>query len=178
MATTDSTPTQLKLPFDGIIEIFLTRGHSMTVSIADADLNQFKWHVAPDKRTYYALRTVPLNGRRTSQSAHRVIMSRVLDRDLEKHEQVDHINGNGLDNRRENLRLAASCQNTRNSRLRVDNSSGYKGVSWKKESSKWVARIMKDKKMVHLGYFDDPTEAYAAYCAAAFELHGEFARVA
>lgn len=170
MATTDSTSDTITIP--------LTRGYFMTVGTIDVDLNKNKWHVAPDKRTFYALRTVKIDGKRKSISAHRVIMARILGRELNRNEQVDHVNGDGLDNRRGNLRLAESCQNTRNSRLRIDNSSGYKGVSWKKSSQRWVARIMKDKRMIHLGYFDDPAEAYAVYCAAAFELHGEFARVA
>lgn len=87
---------------------------------------------------------------------------------------VDHRNMNGLDCRRENLRAATKSQNTRNSRLRRNNRSGFKGVT---ETSKgWRAQCRFDGRNHHLGYFDTPEEAHAAYFAAACEHAGEFAR--
>lgn len=88
--------------------------------------------------------------------------------------QVDHINGNKLDNRRSNLRLATASQNRANKGKIVNNTSGYKGVSL--SGKKWAADIAMNKVKVRLGRFDTPEEAAKAYDQAARELHGEFAR--
>lgn len=89
---------------------------------------------------------------------------------------IDHINGDKSDNRLENLRVANRSQNMSNTGLRRDNSSGYKGVTWHAQSRKWRALIHVNKKQTHLGLFDTPEKAYAAYCAAAKEVFGEFAK--
>lgn len=86
---------------------------------------------------------------------------------------TDHINGNGLDNRRANLRVCTNGQNQANSRRKKNNKSGYKGVI--KVGNKWHAKINKDKKRYFLGYHDTPEEAARAYDKAAKELHGQFA---
>lgn len=86
--------------------------------------------------------------------------------------QVDHIDGDRTNNRLENLRLATHSQNRRNSRSR--SSCGMKGVS--RHRKRWSAKITIDGKLKHLGIYDTPEEAHAAYCAAAKELHGEFFR--
>ena len=90
---------------------------------------------------------------------------------------VDHENGNGLDNRRTNLRIATTSQNNRNTALRSTNSSGYKGVSWNNENQRWKAQIQTDGTKTFLGYFDDLLDAAQAYNDAALEQHGEFARL-
>lgn len=90
---------------------------------------------------------------------------------------VDHINGNGLDNRRANLRPATGSQNAYNKGPLPNNTSGFKGVSLHKASGRWVARIYAEKVAHNLGYYDTPTEAARAYDAAARELHREFARL-
>ena len=90
--------------------------------------------------------------------------------------EVDHINGNTRDNRRENLRLCNRAENGRNRGKLSNNTSGFKGVSWNKETDKWRASIMVgDGKQKHLGYFDDPETAYQSYCLAATKYHGKFA---
>lgn len=90
---------------------------------------------------------------------------------------IDHKNNVKDDNRIGNLRLATMSQNIANARRRSDNTSGFKGVSWKKRDSKWCARIRDGNKYRHLGLFTDPADAAKAYDAAAIELHGEFARL-
>lgn len=88
----------------------------------------------------------------------------------------DHINGITLDNRRTNLRGLSYTGNACNAKLRIDNTSGYKGVSWAKAKNKWAAQIQYLKHKIHLGYYDTPEEAYAIRCEAEQILHGSFAR--
>jgi hypothetical protein len=90
--------------------------------------------------------------------------------------QIDHINGEPWDNRISNLRLATHSQNSRNARKRVDNTSGLKGASWDARNKKWSANICVDSRPKHLGYFATKEEAHSAYCTAAKEFHGAFAR--
>ena len=89
---------------------------------------------------------------------------------------VDHINHNGLDNRKRNLRIVTTQQNIWNTRGRDNNiSSKYKGVSWHKNKQKWEARIRIDNKPKYLGYFDDEKEAAEAYDRTAKKHRGEYA---
>jgi hypothetical protein len=90
---------------------------------------------------------------------------------------LDHVNLNGLDNRRINLRPATPGQNSANRALLRNNKSGYKGVSWGRSERKWVACIGDNGRSKRLGAFDDPVEAARAYNRAALEAWGEFARL-
>lgn len=91
--------------------------------------------------------------------------------------QVDHIDGNPLNNAISNLRLATNAQNGRNRGANLTNKSGWKGVSWDAARKKWRAQIGVDGKVVPLGRFDDIKEAAEAYIFAALEFHGEYARL-
>lgn len=91
--------------------------------------------------------------------------------------QIDHINLNRSDDRIENLRECTRSQNTANTGIRGDSTSGFKGVFFRKRSKKWVARIVKDGKAKELGEFRSPEEAHQRYARAAAELFGEFARL-
>lgn len=108
--------------------------------------------------------------------AHRLIWLLHYGKSPDHGMEIDHINGDRLDNRIANLRLASFTQNHWNSRARRDNTSGYKGTWLHKASGLWVARIKKNKKIHHLGYFKTPEEAHDAYKMAATRLHGEFAK--
>jgi AP2 domain/HNH endonuclease len=103
---------------------------------------------------------------------HRAILN-IMDRTI----HVDHINGNSLDNRKCNLRVATHRQNTKNAKLNIRSTSGYKGVTYYKPSHKWRAQIQFDGKKKHLGYYLTKEEAAKAYNIAALEHHGEFARL-
>ncbi len=90
--------------------------------------------------------------------------------------QIDHINGNKLDNRIENLRLATYAENQWNAKTRVDNKSGVKGVSWHKASQRWRAQVKHDKVIHYLGVYDTIEEAKKVVQKKRIELHGEFTR--
>jgi len=89
---------------------------------------------------------------------------------------TDHINGDRIDNQKSNLRICTIMQNTHNSRVRKDNLSGYKGVSWCKRERKYHVRIYCNYIKKSIGYFDDVIEAALAYDKEARKLYGEFAR--
>lgn len=140
-------------------------------------LSQFKWHPrAPDLKTgnhsFYACTSArgQAESGSGSRKMHRFIVQGTGD--------VDHINGDGLDNRRSNLRTCSSSQNSANSRKSVHlKSSRYKGVSLRKREKKWVARIRKSGVLIHLGRFTEEISAALAYNAKALELFGEFAKL-
>lgn len=90
--------------------------------------------------------------------------------------EIDHINGNRSDNRLCNLRAATHAQNSRNRKLNANSTTGLKGVS--RQGGKFQASIRHDGKIIYLGIFGTPEAAHRAYCAAAVEYHGEFARIA
>jgi hypothetical protein len=90
--------------------------------------------------------------------------------------QIDHIDGNRLNNSFANLRLASHAQNNWNRLLSPNSHSGFKGVSWHKRDKKWKASIAIHRRNIYLGTFDTPELAHMAYCKAAAELFGEFAR--
>ena len=151
----------------------LTQGQ---VAIVDASdfvwLSQWNWFARIEKQhTYYAYRTVYGENRVQSTIAmHRLVVGVEAGNPL----VVDHINGDGLDNRRVNLRLCESAQNTQNSRMYRNNTSGFKGVYLRQ--GKWAARISVGGKRIELGSFDNPDDAGEAYTKAAKIHHGEFAR--
>lgn len=89
--------------------------------------------------------------------------------------QIDHIDGNPLNNAESNLRAATKAENACNQRLRRDNSTGFIGVVWNKSSRKWAAKISVGGRRKHLGYFPSATDAARARDAAARLYHGPFA---
>jgi hypothetical protein len=91
---------------------------------------------------------------------------------------VDHINGDRIDNRWCNLRAATRAENLRNTKPHKDGSTGFKGVYWDKRQRRYYSQIMVSGKVFWLGSFKCPTAAHFAYSRAAKKLHGEFARVA
>jgi hypothetical protein len=93
-------------------------------------------------------------------------------------EDIDHKNGNSADNRWVNLREATVSQNLANQRIRSNNTSGFKGVTWDKAKRKWAAQIRVKGRHIHIGRFASAEEAHSAYCDAAKRHFGEFARAA
>lgn len=152
----------------------LTRGHVAVIDAKDAALvGRFAWQASEECNTVYATRSVSLpQGGRRKVRLHRVLT------DAKAGNDVDHINGNGLDNRRKNLRECSHMDNRRNTRRHRNNKSGFKGVSWNPSRKKWCAFIYHEGKSINLGGFATPEEAHNVYCRKARELHGEFARFA
>lgn len=109
-----------------------------------------------------------INGQKTY--LHRFLMNAV------KGEEIDHINNDGLDNRRSiNLRRASHAANQANQKISKANTSGYKGVGWKTDKCKWRAKIKVNQVSLHLGYFDNKEDAARAYDRAARQYFGAFA---
>jgi hypothetical protein len=141
-------------------EISLGHGKVMLVDDEDYDfMTQFEWRAKKDSEgRYYAHATLV---------AHKLLV---------KYSIVDHVNGNGLDNRKENLRVATPQQNSWNRGIRSDSRTGYKGVRYIPDRDAYSVRIQVNGQRKYLGYFKDPVEAAKAYDVAAREHFGEFAR--
>jgi hypothetical protein len=161
-----------------MIEIPLTKGKVALIDDEDsARVMAHKWTAmfVPKSNKWYARRNTVRreNGRKCQQSIllHRFII------DAPPHLQVDHINNDGLDNRRSNLRFASNAQNHANMKMSTKNKSGFKGVCWLKERRRWLASITVNQTTHYLGHFKDPLDAARAYDAKARELCGEFARL-
>jgi len=116
-------------------------------------------------------RMVKIKGRK--YYAHRIAWKMVHGADPT--EEIDHRNGIKDDNRLDNLREASKADNQHNSKVRRDNTSGFKGVSFNRQVGLFHASIMLHGKQRHLGLFLTPDQAHMARAAAACELHGEFA---
>lgn len=123
-----------------------------------------------DRKGY---RRINING--TPHAAHRLIW--LLVHGELPPEQIDHINGNKGDNRLCNLRAASASSNQHNRPVNANNSSGFKNVCWHALSGKWRSYIVVNYKQKSLGLHDTREAAYAAFCKAAAELHGEFANL-
>lgn len=139
--------------------------HGYFALVDDEDFERFSkasWYLIKKSRTL-------LYARNRSGAMHRQILG-ITDRSIE----VDHKNGNGLDNRKQNLRICTRSENMRNLR-NFRNTSGYKGVHWKSRDKRWRAQICTAGKQLYLGNYDDPIKAAKAYDEAARKHHGKYA---
>jgi uncharacterized protein (DUF2249 family) len=156
-------------------EINLTKGKVALVDDEDYEyLLQWKWYaVERGCGIWYAARHTSKGGKSRIIFMHRVILqtSEGLD--------TDHRNGNGLDNRRENLRSCSHMNNIRHQsrRLSSTKSSLFKGVYLHKDDNLWRVKITVNKKVINIGEFKDETKAALAYNNAATRYFGEFAKL-
>ena len=160
---------------DGTVIVMLERrdGTALPCFIDAGDwpkVRGYRWCAAKDKRNLYAQALVRKaeSGRKTL-GMHRLLMPAT--------EDVDHRDGNGLNNRRTNLRSATDSQNRANSRKPILCTSDFKGVSWHKATKKWQGRIRVNDRKIYLGIFTSELDAARAYDAAALQHFGEFARL-
>lgn len=148
--------------------IQLTQGKVALVDDEDYEnLRGFRWCAFFNRNTHYAARRA--NGK--TLLMHREILG------AKRGELVDHRDGNGLNNCRENLRRCTNAQNLLNRRRHKNNACGVKGVRWCNRDKKWLAQIYFKKKRYYLGRFPTLQEAAHAYNEAARKYHGEYARL-
>jgi hypothetical protein len=149
--------------------VTLTRGYVAVIDSADANLFEgFNWSADVRARNVYAYRHIRVGRKRQKLYMHRVVYG------PDSRQQIDHINHDGLDNRRANLRGCSPAENQRNMRIPAHNTSGFKGVCWSKKHGKWKAEIRWSGKRKHIGLFDCAEDAHEAYCVASEKYHGEF----
>lgn len=157
---------------DDFRTIPLTKGYEAIVDFEDFEwLNNYDWGIlTPYKGQYttYAMKKSQAESKGKSRLMHRIILN------APRNMCVDHINGNGLDNRESNLRLCSHRENLCNSKKQKNGiTSVYKGVSWDKSRNKWTAHINK----YNLGRFNSEIEAALFYNEAALKYHGKFAKL-
>ncbi len=124
-------------------------------------LSKYRWRVRPGQTKLYVATTS-----HQSFSLHRWLLNALAG------QQVDHINGDTLDNREVNLRFATKTQNQANAGKYRNNTSGYRGVSWDASCGKWRSQIKFQKRLIHLGVFSTTEAAAIVHDAAAIWLHG------
>lgn len=152
----------------------------MSVFIDDEDLCLIKdhtWHIQKDKGNFYCRCFVKVNGKFVTKKMHRMIMG-LQDN---PHPHIDHKDGNGLNNRRANLRKSSIAENSRNVGVTARNTTGYKGVylfkAPHKQAGLFTASLRCKDKKYHGGYFKTAWEAALKYNELALEHHGEFAYI-
>lgn len=146
----------------------LTRGLVAVIDVDDVPLVSGRlWHAHVCRGGTYARTWV--------RDAEGELVGLLLHKAITGYQMTDHIDGDGLNNRRANLRKTSRAENNQNSRMQKNNKSGFKGVS-QARSGRWRARIAVECRQITLGTFDSPQEAHRAYCSASKKLHGEFGR--
>lgn len=153
-------------------KIILTKGKFTIVDDKDYEwLNRINWYYSLTKDgNEYVL--TKINYKTTYM--HRLILNL---QNSPKHIYTDHINGNGLDNRRQNLRISNNHLNQANQKLSKSSTSGFKGVYWHKQNNRWAVQIMVERKHISLGGYKDKLEAAKAYDQGALKYFGEYARL-
>lgn len=151
--------------------VLLTQNQHAEIDPEDWDkVKDYKWYAAWSNlsKTFYAQTTARINGKRCTIRMHQLIMNS---------KKIDHIDHNGLNNLKSNLRLTTNQGNSANKRKSSNHTSLHKGVSWYPRYSKWLALICVNYKRIHLGYFHTEIEAAKAYNQAAIQHFGEFAHL-
>lgn len=154
------------------MEIKLTQGKIALID--DDDYNRVKnysWCAHNEGSNWYAVTSIKNGNKHSTMRMHRLIMN------AKPNKIMDHINGNGLDNRKENLRFCTHRENSRNKKAIIGRTSIYKGVSLRKSTGKFEAYININLKRKHLGFFIDEIQAAKAYNKAAKKHYGKFAKL-
>lgn len=160
--------SSLKVQSDGTYLLPLSRGLFARIDAIDFPLvADFAWHAASRNGGYYAQGWV--NGEK-------IYLHRLLMQPAGKL-RVDHINGDPLDNRRQNLRVVTASQNSQNGSKHRDNRTGFRGIEFHRSSGLYMARITVNYERILIGYFNTAEAAALAYDERAREIHGPYARV-
>jgi len=155
-----------------MIKILLSKGFIASLDEEDlCKIDKYRWHLHKSSNTNYAAAgSITPEGKKVTLMLHRLIMNAPDNLD------VDHIDGNGLNNTKTNLRLATRSQNNMN-RVGKSKTSPYKGVCWDKSKQRYMAQIAINNSNKYIGRFTTAIEAALAYDKKAIELHGEFAKL-
>lgn len=156
-------------------EIVLTHGQVALVDDEDYEwLMQWKWYANKSNGKWYAITYTKVGGDKETGECvkmHRMILN------APKGVLVDHKNGDGLDNRRHNIRTCTYSNNAMNKRASKSNKTGYKGVFWNKQHQKYCAQIYINGKSKRFAYSDSPEVSALAYDKMAKKIFGEFAKL-
>lgn len=161
---------------DGSVNVPTTKNMFAIVDAIDApEVLKFNWTASKSKTdlTYYAAAHVTVaKNKYSTVPLHKFIAQRM---GLAVHKVIDHENRDSLDCRRHNLREALGSANRANSKLAASNKSGFKGVSWDKQTNKWRVGITYKRKFINLGRYEDINQAANVYDKAAIKYFGNFA---
>lgn len=133
-------------------------------------LTKYRWWVAKNKHVFYVKTEIRENGKKRSIGIHQFILGFPS-------QPIDHKDGNGLNNRRKNLRACTPLQNTQNCRVQSNSTTGFKGVTFDKRDNKYHVRITVNKKQKSGGLYTDILRAAQKYNEMAIKYFGEFARL-
>ncbi len=151
------------------MKIPITQGKFVLIDDQDYEIvSKYKWYF--DLGKYASANSPMVHGKRgRTIRMHRLVMN------APEGMEIDHINGDGLDNRKSNLRCCTHAENIHNAKMRKDNTSGYFGV--KRNGKNWCAVIHINMKKINLGTYKTKEEAAVAYNEAAYKYHGDFAKL-
>ena len=155
------------------MEIKMSNGATLIDSEDFNRVNGFNWFVnrqGKRRDIYYVVAPIKINKKWTRIRIHRLILNANIG------EIIDHINGDGLDNRKCNLRFCTHQQNIMNRRI-TNGTSKYKGVGWHKGANKWQVQICFNYKLKYLGLYTNEIDAAHRYNEEAIKLFGEFAKL-
>lgn len=159
--------------------IVLSKKHGEKEILLDDDvydiISKYKWSVAKDHNTFYATRQIELPRIGKKRNRKRLIMHRVILGLEDPKIMVDHIDRNGLNNQRNNIRICNQSQNMGNSSKRKGSTSKYYGVCWVERKKKWAAYLQTNRKSNNIGFYNSEEDAAKARDLVAKEKYGEFA---
>ena len=154
------------------VQIKLSMGYFAIIDEDDFELaSKHTWYASVRRKADGSIRTVYAVTRGSKLRLHRLIMN------ASKGFEVDHIDGDGLNCSKSNMRLATTSENQRNQRIGCNNKSGVKGVTWDKERGKWRVSIKINRKSIRIGRFENLEDAAKAYADASLKYHGDFGRL-